>query len=111
MLSQYTRAVNKQEGLEGSLFRQNTKAKCLSETNTDNYTKTCFYYIHQNPLKAGLVAKLEDWEFSSLRDYARLRKGTICNYEMAKDVVNYDESDFLRQSYAQLNENELKNIW
>ncbi len=111
MLSQYMHAINKQEGLEGSLFRQNTKAKCLSETNSENYVKTCFYYIHQNPLKAGLVTKLEDWEFSSIRDYAKIRKGTICNYKLAKEVINYDEDNFLEQSYSQLNDDELKNIW
>ncbi len=33
-------------------------------------------YIHQNPVKAGLVNKPEDWEFSSARNYIRGR-GTI----------------------------------
>ena len=30
-------------------------------------------YIHQNPVKAGLVARAEDWPWSSARDWERER--------------------------------------
>jgi len=84
MLSSYTRAINIQEGRTGSLFREHSKAKPLdigsptgsgtpisgtpmSGTTTDEYPFICFNYIHQNPMKAGLVKKMEDWEFSSFK--------------------------------------------
>ena len=34
-------------------------------------------YIHENPVKAGLVAKAEDWRWSSARGYAELAKQAL----------------------------------
>ncbi|MCF8370627.1 MAG: hypothetical protein K9H64_03325 [Bacteroidales bacterium] len=111
MLSSYTQAINRQQGRSGSLFRQNSKLKYLnntgpifSKTNYGinmriDYAFKCFQYIHQNPWKAGLVAKMEDWEFSSFRDYMGIRKGTLINKEKAYEIVNFDREDFFGQSY------------
>jgi putative transposase len=103
MLRSYTRAVNKQENRSGSLFKPHTKAECLSKTqgispsffNTNSgtmihlpekeYPQLCFNYIHNNPLKAGLVKHPEDWEFSSYRDYFGLRNGKIINKSKAEE--------------------------
>jgi len=63
LLSSYTKAINVQENRTGSLFQQNSKAKCLtalSNYKSNNYGLVCFNYIHQNPLNAGLVSKMED---------------------------------------------------
>lgn len=76
----YTRAINKQENRTGSLFRKKCKAKDswggdIIELNEafspfyDSYTLTCIRYIHQNPVKAGLVGRPEDWPFSSVHFY------------------------------------------
>ncbi|MCU0353211.1 MAG: transposase [Cytophagales bacterium] len=78
LLSQYAHSLNKQKSRTGSLFRQKTKAKLLDDSR-DYQGLVCLHYIHQNPLRAGLVTKLEDWEFSSFRDFAGLRKGTLSN--------------------------------
>lgn len=48
LLSSYTKAINLQEKRSGSLFQQNSKAKCLTAlTNrkTNNYGLVCFNYI------------------------------------------------------------------
>jgi len=88
MLASYTRAINKQQNSSGSLFRDKTKAICL--TKQDNvtpafinssygaiinvpchemeYPQICFNYIHFNPVKANLVKRPEDWEFSSYNE-------------------------------------------
>lgn len=68
MLRSFTRAINKQESQVGSLFQQATKAKCLD--SDDSYPLVCFNYIHLNPLRAGLVKNLIDWEYSSYPVYA-----------------------------------------
>jgi len=31
-------------------------------------------YIHENPVKRGLVARVEDWKWSSMQDVAKLRE-------------------------------------
>ena len=97
MLRSYTRAINIQENRTGNLFREETKAICLNEIGgitsnwfTDfgvtfmnvqipefHYMQVCFDYIHNNPVKAGLVQNREDWEFSSYADITGLRNGTL----------------------------------
>lgn len=105
LLSSYTRAINKQEGWSGSIFRQETKAKSgwIDEFITvdryrtgrfdfrafpdNDYGFQCFHYIHENPVKAGLVKQAADWLYSSARDFAQLRQGTLCNQELAKTLL------------------------
>ena len=86
----YTQAINKKYDRSGSLFRTRTKAKSLreDEDHTGNYGVNCFFYIHQNPIRAGLVKKMEDWKYSSFRDYAGFRNGKLCNKELANDLFN-----------------------
>ena len=92
VLGSYTQAINRQQGRRGSLFVHKTKVKMLNEAyypsggsnrlaggtgSQLDYATACFLYIHQNPVVAGLSSKLEDWEFSSFRDYAGLRNGKL----------------------------------
>ncbi len=106
MLASYTRAINIQENRTGSLFRDKTKAECITQIdegvspsffNTNRgtqiklvqpeqaYPKICFDYIHQNPVTAGLTGQAADWEFSSYRDYLGLRNGKLIHKERASE--------------------------
>ncbi len=76
LLSSYSSAINKQQQSSGSQFRQRTQAKLL-EIDDANYPFICFQYIHQNPLKAGLVERMEEWEYSSFKDYLKIRNGSL----------------------------------
>lgn len=99
LLRSYARAINKQENRSGSLFRQKTKVKngwtdiVLTVDDRsffrpeNDYAYQCFCYIHENPVKAGLVKHPEDWKYSSAQDYAGRRNGTLCNKEMAKKIL------------------------
>jgi putative transposase len=88
MLRSYTRAINLQQHRSGALFREATKAVCLTQplknpplyylskgTTTlwvnnieSQYPNICFNYILMNPVRAGLVAKPSQWEFSSYNE-------------------------------------------
>ena len=111
LLSGYARIFNNKTGRTGSLFRQKTKSKLLADIiqlqenplMTPDYCVTCFHYIHQNPLVAGLVTRMEDWEFSSFKDYAGLRNGTLCRKDMAALYCQYQEESFLTKSYELIN--------
>jgi len=113
LLSSYTQAINKQQNKTGSLFQQKTKAKCLNEhtATRNNYVTACFHYIHQNPVSAGIVQRLEEWRYSSFLDYAGLRDGTLCNQQLAIEVCNLNRQNFIGQSYAVFDEKSLKGIW
>jgi hypothetical protein len=104
MLRSYTRAINNQENRTGSLFQQNTKIKSLENgrgKNSDDHPFTCFHYIHQNPMKAGLVSRMEEWEMSSFIDFLNPNSDSICNRSLAYDFLEVPKSsdDFLEQSY------------
>ncbi len=101
LLSSYTRAMNRRYKTRGALFRASTRKKpayvaFLREPSTQlglslaelvPYLLTCFHYIHDNPVKDKLVISPTDWEFSSARDYAGLRPGTVCNYQLTEELI------------------------
>lgn len=105
MLSSYTRAINKQEGWSGSIFRQETKAKngwIDAFITVDKYRKgnfdfrafpdndygfECFNYIHNNPIKAGITDRATEWQYSSAKDFAGMRSGTLCNQKLARELL------------------------
>jgi REP element-mobilizing transposase RayT len=101
VLSSYTQAYNKRENRKGSLFQPKTKCKELYESN---YVFTCFHYIHQNPLKAKLVSKLEDCEYSSFNEYFKSIQG-ICTKSRTYEILDIptDQSIFYSQSYQVIN--------
>lgn len=103
MLQTYTKAINKQNHTTGSLFQQNTKAKCLDDGSI-NYGLTCFHYIHQNPMKAKLVVKMEDWDYSSFKDFTGLRNGTLCNRELAFTLLGLEKKTIYPDSYKIIND-------
>ena len=108
LLSGYARIFNNQNQRTGSIFRQKTKSKCLNDLsikpqNTyriQDYFINCFHYIHQNPFAAKLVTKLEDWEFSSFRDYAGLRDGNLCKKDLATLHCDYNIESFMEKSHT-----------
>ena len=103
LLRAYTRAINNQEKRSGSIYRRATKAECITridgianaflntaeggslvaQISEKEYLQSCFNYIHNNPVKAGLAKNSEDWEFSSYLDYCGLRNGTLVNPKRA----------------------------
>lgn len=46
-------------------------------------------------MKAGLVKKMEDWPHSSFIDYLDQRE-SICNTELARELLNLNASRFMR---------------
>ena len=42
---------------------------------------------------------MEDWEYSSFKDYAGLRNGSLCNKELAVKHCYYQKDIFLTESY------------
>ena len=57
----------------------------------DEYLLGLTRYIHRNPLKAGLVERLEDWEFSSYPEYVATRGGSLPEPEMILEMIGSRE--------------------
>ncbi|TCC92233.1 transposase [Pedobacter frigiditerrae] len=113
ILRSYTRAVQKQENFTGSLFQQKTKAKKLvgNVNETVSYLSICAHYIHQNPLKAGLVKILKDWKYSSYPDYVGLRNGSLCNRELFYAFAGISKEQFLIESETLVSEKLQKDLF
>jgi REP-associated tyrosine transposase len=109
LLSSYTQAVNNQNNSTGSLFQQNTKAKAIVSGDA-NYDLTCFNYIHQNPIVANLVKRMEDWPYSSFADCCGLRNGSICNKELAIKFLGLNMKTFYEESYRIIGIDHVRNI-
>jgi putative transposase len=59
----YTKAMNQRFSRVGSLFQGRFQAKRVED---EAYLLHLTRYIHLNPVKAGLVARSEDWELSGV---------------------------------------------
>lgn len=101
LLSGYARIYNIKYDRTGSLFRQKTKCKRLTEpdlsipsSSSGHYVYNCFNYIHCNPVKAGLVKHPAQWEYSSYPDYAKSRSGSLCNQVLAAQICGFSKLDF-----------------
>jgi len=110
LLSSYTQAINNENNSTGSLFQQNTKVKPIVSGDA-NYDLTCLHYIHQNPLVAKLVTRMEDWPYSSFVDYCGLRDGSLCNKEMAIKLLGLNMKSFYEESYKMIGIDDVKNIF
>lgn len=76
----YSKSINKKYNRVGHLFQGRYKAV---EIKSDSYYTRIITYIHQNPVVAGLVTRLEDYKFSSYRSYLHGKEGFLSK----KDVL------------------------
>ena len=78
----YSKAINIKYNRVGSLFQGRYKA---SEITSESYFTRIITYIHQNPLVAGLVKKMEEYKYSSYTAYLS-EKETMIKRE---DVIDW----------------------
>ena len=64
--SSYVYYYNHKYSRDGHLFRERFKSEPVNDIA---YFVTLLRYIHQNPVKAGMVAEVKDYEFSSWDEY------------------------------------------
>ena len=101
--SVYAGWFNRKHHLDGQLFRGRYKAILIEE---ENYLLGLVRYIHHNPLKAGLVKKIEDYPWSSHFGYTSssinwdwLYKGPVYTYFspdpeiMTREYLRYVEQE------------------
>ncbi|MFO7880435.1 MAG: hypothetical protein R6V52_10400 [Bacteroidales bacterium] len=115
VLSSYTRAVNKRFTRRGFLWSHNTKAPEINLKGND-YGINCFKYIHQNPVNAGLVSRMEDWPYSSYVEFLNYFRGKpdqkyIANIELANEIFNLNKHNFESISKGGINEEAISQIF
>lgn len=84
----YAQYHNIKNGRTGHLFQNRFKSEPV---NTDDYFLIVLRYIHQNPIKAGMVERIEDYKWSSYSSY--INKNILINSTFAlgyfKDIQGF----------------------
>ena len=91
--SSYVYYYNHKYSRDGHLFRERFKSEPVNDMA---YFVTLLRYIHQNPVKAGMVKEVKDYEFSSWQEYED-KKSTLFPLCDTRTVLN-------RISYKELND-------
>ncbi len=69
--SVYTQRYNRRHGFDGQLFRGRYKSVLVCN---DSHLLQLVRYIHKNPVKAGIVQSMADYEWSSYKGYLSYAK-------------------------------------
>ncbi len=83
--SSYVYWHNKKYGRCGHLFQERFKSEAVE---TDEYFLTVLRYIHQNPLKAGIIEDIEKYRWSSYKEY--LDTPVVTDTDLALDMFSID---------------------
>lgn len=75
----------------GHLFQDRFRSEPVE---TDEYFLTVMRYIHQNPLKAGIVKEIQEYLWTSYREYSQ--KPFICNTKFALNMFSGDTDKALK---------------
>lgn len=91
----YTQRYNKKHGQDGPLFRGRYKSILV---NGDSYLLQIVRYIHRNPLKAGLVDALRDYEWSSHKGYLSVsRKWAWLYKDFIYGALSNNKKEWIRR--------------
>ena len=78
------------ENRVGHVFRNRFLTE---EITSETYLIDCLVYIHNNPVKANIVRKCDEYQYSSYRDY--LKKGKLIDDEAMMLVFHTNEIELL----------------
>lgn len=72
----------------GHLFQDRFKSEPIED---EGYLLTVLRYIHQNPVKAGLVKKIEEYPYSSYRCYLEQDGNQLVDIDFVLNIMNADQ--------------------
>ncbi len=97
-LCRYSRHFNITHKRRGHVFQARFKARLCAK---NAYLLTLIRYINNNPVKAGLVRRPEDWPWSSHRQYMGSLHSTLIDVEAGLALLDSDPAE-ARRRYARL---------
>ena len=84
ILTKYAMYFNRKYKRSGALIGSRYKSKAVE---MDEYFIPLIIYIHQNPVRAGIVEQPEDYAYSSYQEYMGSKE--IVNTEFALSLIDY----------------------
>mgnify|MGYP003804015325 FL=1 len=85
----YVYWYNRKYERTGHLFQDRYKSEAVE---TDAYLFAVLRYVHQNPLKAGLVKNLEDYPYSSFAEYLGLNDENYVDKDFVLSLFHEDRA-------------------
>ena len=111
----YTSYINRKRGRSGHLFQGRYKAIIIDR---DSYLLELSRYIHLNPVRAKIVLKPEDYDYSSYRSYVSRNREEIVHRDLILEMISKDGyyassryRDFVEKAMGQELENPLKDVY
>jgi putative transposase len=92
----YTQCFNRKYGKVGHLFQGRYKSYLCDK---DSYLLSLVRYIHNNPVRAGLVKDAGAYEWSSHGDYLQRTKGIVDTHKVLR--LFSERPDIARQKYEE----------
>lgn len=86
--SSYVYYFNHKYGRVGHLFQERFKSQPVED---DEYFVTLLRYIHQNPVKAGMVASAENYRWSSWHELMGDGELPFCNRQYVLNMITREE--------------------
>ena len=83
----------------GHLFQDRFKSELLED---DVYFSTVLRYIHQNPVKAGICKKPEDYKYSSYREYIQVADVADTEFANNTEVLETKKSSLGYSFYCKV---------
>ena len=93
ILGAYAYWFNKKYKRSGALIANRYKSACVEN---DNYLLTLTRYIHQNPLRAGIVNDLEMYRWSSYRDYIKKVHASLTDTQFILELFSPDIDEAIK---------------
>jgi REP element-mobilizing transposase RayT len=93
----YVYWYNWQYGRKGHLFQDRYKSEAVED---DAYLLTVIRYIHQNPVRAGLVEEIGAYKWSSYKEY--MEKERLVSTDFVLGIFNKDREKAI-QSFIEFN--------
>ena len=87
ILTHYAGWFNRKYKRSGSLIANRYKSECVKN---DEYLFSLVRYIHQNPVKAGIIEKTEEYQWSSYTDYIK-GKSDITDDNFILETLSQDK--------------------
>lgn len=111
----YTNYINRKNGRQGHLLQGRYKAILI---DCDAYLLQVSRYLHLNPVRAGLVAKPEEYPYSSYRSYVSSHKEDFVYRNLIWEMIANNHKggpkgyrQFVEKVIGEEGESPLKNIY
>ena len=89
LCSSYVQWYNWKYERSGHLFQERFKSEVVED---DRYLLTVLRYIHQNPVKAGVVKSVQDYKWSSYGEY--ISRPVLCDTSFVLEQFKADRSSY-----------------